>query len=65
MILSSMSGDAEGTKGIFTMIGGSLDIRQRVGPLFYVTNSTGTITLKGVNIELNSDTLIKASAELG
>jgi len=62
MIYQSMSGDAEGTKGIFTMIGGSLGYSSKSGPLFYVTNSTGTITLKGVNIELNSDTLIKASA---
>lgn len=62
MIYQSMSGDAEGTKGIFTMTGGSLGYSSKSGPLFYVTNSTGTITLKGVNIELNSSTLIKASA---
>jgi hypothetical protein len=62
MIYQSMSGDAEGTKGIFTMTGGSLGYSSKSGPLFYVTNSTGTITLKSVNIELNSGTLIEASA---
>ena len=41
MIYQSMSGDAEGTRGVFTMTGGSLANTAATGPLFYVNNSTG------------------------
>lgn len=60
MIYQSMSGDAEGTRGVFTMTGGSLSAA--VGPLFHVTNSTGVITLKGVQRTVTSGTLLDASA---
>jgi hypothetical protein len=57
-----MSGDAEGAKGTFTMTGGSLSYTGQSGPLFYVTNSTGVITLKGVNVTAVSGILVKAAA---
>ncbi|MBX0326285.1 hypothetical protein K2Z83_01070 [Oscillochloris sp. ZM17-4] len=60
MIYQSMSGDAEGTQGTFTMTGGTLSAV--VGPLFYVTNSTGVITLSGVSLINPSGALIDASA---
>ena len=63
MIYQSMSGDASGTKGTFTMTGGSLSYSGSGGPLFYVTNSTGTITLKGVSLGASSGILVKASAD--
>jgi len=62
MIYQSMSGDAEGTKGTFTMTGGELSLTARKGPLFYVTNSTGVINLTGVSVTTNSGELINASA---
>ena len=62
MIYQSMSGDAEGTQGVFTMSGGSLAYTAANGPLFYVTNSTGEITLKGVQVSVASGTLLKAAA---
>ncbi len=62
MIYQSMSGDAAGTKGTFTMTGGSLSNTAATGPLFYVTNSTGVITLKGVTVTAASGVLIKAAA---
>jgi hypothetical protein len=61
MIYQSMSGDAEGTKGTFTMTGGTLALTAASGPLFYVTNSTAVITLTGVSVTATSGTLIKAS----
>lgn len=60
LIYQSMSGDAEGAKGTFTMTGGTLALTAASGPLFYVTNSTAVITLKGVQITATSGTLIKA-----
>ena len=60
MIYQSMSGDASGTNGVFTMTRGSLTAA--AGPLFYVTNSTGNITLTGVTLTATSGTLIDASA---
>ncbi len=60
MIYQSMSGDAEGTEGTFTMTGGSLSYAADDGPLFFVTNSTGIITLKGVAVSAASGTLVKA-----
>ena len=62
MIYQSMSGDAAGTKGAFTMTGGSLGYSSQTGPLFYVTNSTAVITLKGVEVTAGSGLLLKAAA---
>jgi hypothetical protein len=62
MIYQSMSGDAEGTQGIFSMTGGSLAYTSASGPLFYVTNSTGVIHLNGVTVTATSGTLLKAAA---
>jgi hypothetical protein len=62
MIYQSMSGDAQGTEGVFTMTGGSLANTAATGPLFYVNNSTGVITLKGVKVTAASGTLVDASA---
>lgn len=62
LIFQSMSGDAQGNKGVFTMTGGSLAYTSSTGPLFYVTNSTGTITLKGVAVTATSGDLIKATS---
>jgi len=61
MIYQSMSGDAEGTRGVFTMTGGTLAYTSASGPLFFVTNSTGVITLKGVNVTATSGTLVNAA----
>jgi hypothetical protein len=62
MIYQSMSGDAAGTKGTYTMTGGSLNLTGAKGPLFYVNNSTAVINLKGVKVSVASGILIKASA---
>jgi hypothetical protein len=62
MIYQSMSGDASGTKGTFTMTGGSLSNTATTGPLFYITNSTGVITLKGVNFTVSSGIFMKAAS---
>ena len=61
MIYQSMSGDAEGAEGDFTMTGGSLTSSGTSGPLFYVTNSTGLITLDGVDVDAASGTLLSAA----
>jgi hypothetical protein len=60
MIYQSFSGDAQGRKGTFTMNSGSLTTT--AGPLFYVSNTRGVITLKGVNVAASSGTLVNASA---
>ena len=60
LIYQSMSGDAEGANGTYTMTGGSLSAA--VGAAFYVTNSTGTISLSGVKVTAASGTLLEASA---
>jgi hypothetical protein len=44
------------------MTGGSLANTAATGPLFYVNNSTGVITLKGVKVTVASGTLVDASA---
>ncbi len=62
MIYRSMSGDAEGSQGTFTMTGGSLTYSGANGPLFYITNTTANITLKGVTVDVASGTLLKAAA---
>ena len=60
MIYQSFSGDAEGSEGVFTMTGGSLEHTATTGPLFFITNSTGIITLSGVDVTVGSGTLVKA-----
>jgi len=62
MIYQSMSGDAEGTRGVFTMTGGSLAYSSPTGPLFYVTNTTAVITLSRVTLTAASGRLIEAGA---
>jgi uncharacterized protein (TIGR03437 family) len=62
MIYQSMSGDASGTQGTFTMTGGALNYVPTSGPLFYVTNSTGIINLKGAALTANSRLLVSAAA---
>lgn len=61
MILQSTSGDAQGSTGVFTMSGGKLTAAD--GPLFYVTNTTGVISLKNVGLTATSGILLKASAD--
>jgi hypothetical protein len=63
MVYQSMSGDASGNRGIFTMTGGSFTWPSTTGPAFYVTNTTGVITLKGVTINNSSSTLMKAASD--
>ena len=62
LIYQSMSGDAEGTEGTFTMTGGSLAYSATGGSLFYVTNSTANILLKNVDLTATSGILFKAGA---
>lgn len=62
MIYQSMSGDASGTRGVYTQTGGSFTETASDSPLFYVTNSTGVITLSGVKISNASGILVKAAA---
>lgn len=47
--------------GAITVTGSSLSNTAATGPLFYVTNSTGAITLKGVKVTAASGVLIKAA----
>ncbi|HJP96033.1 MAG TPA: hypothetical protein VJ843_01535 [Candidatus Saccharimonadales bacterium] len=61
MILQSTSGDATGSTGTFTMSGGKLSAAD--GPLFYVTNATGVISLKNVDLTTTSGILLKAAAD--
>lgn len=58
MIYQSFSGDAGTGTGTFTMTGGSLTAE--TGPLFYSTNTTGVISLKGVTLQNASGVLIQA-----
>jgi hypothetical protein len=60
MIYQSFSGDAQGSDGVFTMTGGSLAYTDPTGPLFYVTNTNGHITLKSVTVAAASGTLLRA-----
>ena len=62
MIYQSMSGDASGTQGTFTMTGGALNYTPSTGPLFYVNNSTAIVTLKGVTLAAKSGLLVSAAA---
>lgn len=62
MIYQSMSGDAEGSEGTYTMTGGSLSYTGANGPLFYVTNTTANINLSGVALSEASGILLRAEA---
>ncbi|WP_053984081.1 proline-rich domain-containing protein [Niameybacter massiliensis] len=57
MIYQSMSGDAEMGHSTFTAKGGSITAKQ--GDLFYVTNTTCTIELSDVKLNLANDILLK------
>jgi hypothetical protein len=59
MLYQSMSGDASAGRGSYTMSGGSLTAR--VGPAFYVTNTTALITLThGATVNAASGVLVRA-----
>jgi hypothetical protein len=60
MLYQSFSGDAQGRSSHFTMKGGSLTAEK--GPLFYVTNAQGEITLSGAAVTAKSGVLVDASA---
>ena len=62
MIYQSMSGDASGVQGTFNMTGGALNYNPSSGPLFYVTNSTAIIGLRGVSVSAKSGVLVSAAA---
>jgi uncharacterized protein (TIGR03437 family) len=62
MIYQSMSGDASGDKGVFTMTGGAIDYKPASGPVFYVNNGTANITLKRVTVTAGSGVLVSAAA---
>lgn len=62
MIYQSFSGDAEGSDGIFTMTGGTLADTAASSPLFFITNATGYITLRGVDVTAESGILVNAAA---
>jgi hypothetical protein len=61
LIYQSFSGDAEGARGVFTVTGGSLKYAALPGPLFYVTNTTAVITLKGADVSVAFGILINAA----
>lgn len=62
MIYQSMSGDAQGSKGVYSQTGGSLTETASDSPLFYVTNTDAVITLSGVEISNAGGVLVKAAA---
>jgi len=62
MVYQSMSGDASGANGYFTMTGGTLAYTSSSGPLFYITNTTGNINLTGVTLSAASGVLLKAAS---
>jgi hypothetical protein len=59
MLYQSMSGDAEIGHSSFTMSGGS--ITANAGDMFYVTNTTSTISLDNVALTLVNETLLRVS----
>ncbi len=62
LIYQSFSGDAQGQNGALSITGGSLTYGADSGPLFFITNTTASITLTGVNIPaVASGTLLRAS----
>jgi hypothetical protein len=63
LVYQSESGDASGNTGTFIMTGGTFSWPSTTGPAFYVTNTTGVITLKGVALANSSPTLLSAAAD--
>ena len=61
MLYQSFSGDAKGQHSRFTQHGGSL--RAAEGPLFYVNNATGEITLDGVAVNVRAGIIVRAAAD--
>jgi hypothetical protein len=61
LLYQSFSGDAQGSESTFTMTGGSLTAAE--GPLFHVTNATGTVVLDGVELSAASGVLLHAGAD--
>ena len=59
MLYQSMSGDAEVGHSSFTATGGS--IVAKAGDMFYVTNTTCTISLTNVALTLANDTLLNVA----
>ena len=59
MLYQSMSGDAEVGHSSFTATGGS--ILANAGDMFYVTNTTSTISLSNVALTLANDTLLNVA----
>jgi hypothetical protein len=62
LIYQSFSGDAQGSRGVFTVTGGSLKDSASASPLFYVTNTKAVITLKSVDVSAASGILINAAS---
>jgi hypothetical protein len=60
MIYQSMSGDAQGSAGVFSETGGSLTALS--GPIFYVTNTTAAINLSCVALDGSSGVQLDAAA---
>jgi hypothetical protein len=60
MLYQSFSGDAQGSATSFTATGGS--VTALAGPLFFITNTTGTVNLRGVKLSASSGTLLDSAA---
>ncbi len=60
VLLYSSTGSAGSATGVFTMANGALTAA--VGPLFYVTNTTGIIKVTGASLTAASGTLLSASS---
>lgn len=59
MIYQSMSGDAQGNTGTFTMTGGKL-LKTGGGPLLLNTNDEGIFNLKNVTLEADSGIILES-----
>jgi len=59
MVYQSMSGDASGVDGYLTITDGTFKYKGTSGGMFYNTNSTAYITLKGVTLTNSCDTLVR------
>ena len=59
LLYQSFSGDAQGSHSRFIQHGGTFEASD--GPLFYITNATGEITLEHVRLRVASGVLVKAS----
>ncbi|MEN3112606.1 hypothetical protein ACFONG_00925 [Uliginosibacterium paludis] len=61
MIYQSFSGDAQGQHGRLAMLGGAL--RAASGPLFFVTNASADVEVRGSTLEAVSGVLAEARAD--